>query len=85
MDELIGFLVIAMVPAFFILQPLALLRLSGMWRAAAAVPLILAVPAAAWCFYAVAQDSNLWPLVFIFFAPIGTLYLGSILILRLVL
>jgi hypothetical protein len=85
MDELIGFLVMAMVPAYFILQPLALLRLSGRWRTAAAAPLILAIPAAAWSLNALAQESNLWPLVFIFFAPIGTLYLGSILVLRLML
>ena len=85
MDGLIGSLVMAMIPAYFVLQPLALLRLSGRWRTAAAVPLILAVPAAAWCLYALAQESNLWPLVFIFFAPIGTLYLGTILILRLML
>jgi hypothetical protein len=85
MDGLIGFLVIAMVPAYFILQPLTLLRLSGRWRTAAAVPLLLAIPAAAWCLYALAQESNLWPLVFILFAPIGTLYLGSILVLRLML
>ncbi|HSU99857.1 MAG TPA: hypothetical protein VLI91_07110 [Roseiarcus sp.] len=85
MDGLIGSLVMAMVPAYFILQPLALLRLSGRWRIAASAPLILAIPAAAWCLFALAQESNLWPLVFIFFAPLGTLYLGTILVLRLVL
>ena len=85
MDGLIGFLVMATVPAYFVLQPLALLRLSGRWRAAAAGPLVLAIPAAAWCLYAFAQDSNLWPLPFIVFAPIGTLYLGTILILPLML
>jgi hypothetical protein len=85
MDLLIGSLIMTMVPAYFILQALTLLRLSGRWRTAAAVPLILAIPAAAWCLYALAQESNLWPLVFIFFAPIGALYLGSILVLRLML
>ena len=85
MDGLIGSLVMAMVPAYFILQPLALLRLSGRWRIAASAPLILAIPAAAWCLFALAQESNLWPLAFIFFAPVGTLYLGTILVLRLVL
>ncbi len=85
MDMLTGFLLVGMVPAYFVLQPLALLRLSGRWRTAAAAPLILAIPAAAWCLYAFAQESNLWPLVFVFFAPVGTLYLGTILILYLVL
>jgi len=85
MDLLTGFLLMGMVPAYFILQPLALARLSGRWRIAAAAPLILAIPAAGWCILAFAEESNLWPLAFIFFAPIGTLYLGTILILDLVL
>ena len=85
MDMLTGFLLMGMVPAYFVLQPLALIRLSGRWRTAAAAPLILAIPAAGWCLLAFAHESNLWPLVFIFFAPVGTLYLGTILILYLVL
>jgi hypothetical protein len=46
MDGLIGFLVMMMTPAYFALQPLALRRLSGRRRAAAAIPLLLAIPAA---------------------------------------
>ena len=43
---------------------------------AAAAPLAFAVPAALWCAYALANGSNLWPLVFIVFAPLGTIYLA---------
>ena len=38
------------------------------WRVAALVPLLFAVPIAAWCLFALVQDSNLWPLPFILFA-----------------
>jgi len=54
----------------FVLQPWALVALRSGWRIAAAIPLGFAVPAAIWCLYALAHDSNLRPLVFIFFAPI---------------
>jgi hypothetical protein len=32
-----------------------------------------------WSPYALSQGSNLWPLVFILFAPLGTLYLAVLL------
>ena len=61
------------------LQPLAVIRLKGRWRVAALAPLLLAIPAVLWSLCALSQDSNLWPLVFIFFAPLGTLYLAVLL------
>jgi len=82
MSELLGLLVFSAVPAYFVLQPWALTALRSGWRLAAAIPLGFAVPAAIWCLYALAQDSNLWPLVFIFFAPIGTLYLAALIYLN---
>jgi hypothetical protein len=75
MSELLGSLVMLSVPAYFVLQPLALVRFERSWRIAAAAPLALAIPAALWSLYALTQESNLWPLVFILFAPLGTLYL----------
>ncbi len=81
MDLALGCLVMAMVPAYLILQPLALLRLSGRWRGVAAIPLILAIPAAAWSVFALAHESNLWPVIFILFAPAGTVYLAIVLVL----
>jgi hypothetical protein len=81
MEVLLGFLLMLLVPAYFVLQPWALFKLRGKWRIAAALPLLFAIPAAIYCAYALAQDYNLWPLVFIFFAPIGSLYLGIVLFL----
>jgi hypothetical protein len=76
LTEFLGMAVMMMVPGYFVLQVWALMRLERKWRIAAAAPLILAVPAALWCLYALSQESNLWPLVFILFAPIGTVYLA---------
>lgn len=75
MEALLGFILMMSVPAYFVLQPWALLRFDRGWRIAAAAPLALAIPAALFSLYALSQESNLWPLVFIFFAPIGTLYI----------
>ena len=66
------------VPAYFVLQPLAAIRLKGGWKVAALAPLLLAIPAALWSLYALSQGSNVWPLVFIFFTPLGTLYLAAL-------
>ena len=75
-------LVMAAVPAYLILQPYALFRLSGGWRVAAWVPLILTVPAAVVSAVSLAHDSNLWPITFIFAAPLCSLYLMVLLLLR---
>jgi hypothetical protein len=81
-DTLLGFAVILMVPGYFVLQPLTLLRFKGGWRTAAMVPLVGAAPTIVWSLYALSQDSNLWPLTFIFFAPIGSLYLIALMVVR---
>lgn len=52
------------------------------WRIAFLAPLLFSVPIAAWCFFALMQESNLWPLPFVFFAPLGAAYLMIVLILR---
>jgi len=85
MDMALGSLVMAMVPAYLVLQPLALLRLSGKWRRIAAVPLVLAVRAAAWWLVALVHESNLWPIIFILFAPAGTAYLAIVLVVNAIL
>ena len=48
-------------------------------------PAGLAVRAAAWCLFALVHESNLWPLIFILFAPAGTAYLAIVLVLSAVL
>jgi hypothetical protein len=74
-DALFGFAIMLSVPAYFVVQPWALLSFKRGWRLAAAAPLALSIPAALWCLIALSQDSNLWPMVFILFAPFGTGYL----------
>jgi hypothetical protein len=78
----IGGLVMLMVPAYLVLQPLALLRLKGGWRIAAAAPLLVAIPTALWSLYALSHESNLWPITFILFSPAGTIYLLALLLAR---
>lgn len=75
---LLGVLAMASVPGYFVLQPWALSTLRRGWRIAAWAPLIVAAPAALWCLIAFAAGSDLWPLVFILFAPCGCLYLGAL-------
>jgi len=81
-DLFAGFAFMAGVPGYFVLQPWALIRFRGGWRIAALVPLIGAVPTIVWSLYALSKDSNLWPLTFIFFAPLGSLYLVALMLLH---
>ena len=74
-----GSILMLMVPAYFVLQPVALVTLRGKARIAALLPLIPAVPILLWCAYAFADQSNLWPLTFILFAPFGSIYLAIVL------
>ena len=82
MSAIIGLMAMMSVPAYFVLQPWTLFKLQHGWRIAAAAPLVLAIPAVLWCLHALADNSNLWPLVFILFAPFGTLYLGIVIFLH---
>jgi hypothetical protein len=77
-ESSIEFAFMAGVPGYFVLQPWAVLKLTGRWRKAALVPLIGAIPTIAWSLYALSKGSNLWPLTFIFFAPLGFLYLVAL-------
>ena len=80
LSMLLAALLMAAVPAYFILQPYALYRLSGGWRMAALVPLLVTVPAAVFSGAALAHDSNLWPITFILAAPLCSLYLLVLLV-----
>ena len=79
--SIVGSIAMAAVPAYFVFQPWAVMRLEGRWRIAAMAPLLVAVPAIAWSLFALSQESNLWPLVFVLFAPFGSIYLVGLLIL----
>ena len=74
-ETVIGLAAMMAVPAYFVLQPWLGLRLTGGWKIAALAPLLPAVPLLLWCLVAFADQSNLWPLPFILFAPFATVYL----------
>ena len=61
--------------AYIPLQIYLLRKWAGAWRLAAALPLILMVPVIVVTGIALAKQSNLWPIVLIFAAPVGTGYL----------
>jgi hypothetical protein len=64
------------------LQIYTAIKWRGGWRIAALVPLLLMIPVFVTTAIALAQDSNLWPIVMIFAAPIGTGYLAILFLLR---
>ena len=69
-------------PGYLVLQPWTALKFTGGWRMAALVPLLGTVPTIVWSLYALSRGSNLWPLTFIFFAPLGFVYLGILALIR---
>lgn len=75
---LLGMAVMATVPAYFVLQWKLAVALKGRWRRAALLPLALSIPLVLYSLYALGEGSNLWPLLFILFAPFGFGYLGVI-------
>jgi hypothetical protein len=68
----IGSMAMLAAPAYLILQPWAAAKLTGASRKAALLPLLPAIPLLLWCAYALADQSNLWPVPFLLFAPFGT-------------
>lgn len=69
------------VPGYFLLQFLAWRRLSGAWRIAGLLPLLLSIPLLVYTLVALLAGSNLWPLMLILLSPLLFLYLGTVLIL----
>lgn len=66
------------VPLYVVLQAVALVRPGS--RAAAVVPLAVMVPVFAYTGLALAQGSNLWPLMLLFASPVAVLYLAVVLL-----
>jgi hypothetical protein len=64
------------IPAYVIVQVVALMRSAGGSRVAAALPLFVMVPVFALTAIAFAQKSNLWPLWMLFASPIALLYVA---------
>ncbi len=82
-DAMIAFMFLA-VPGYFVLQAAAVFTQRGRWRWAALAPLLITAPAALHAMLALSAGSNLWPIVFIFAAPLGFLYLALLFAFRLV-
>jgi hypothetical protein len=64
--------------AYLALQVIALARLSGGARAAAAAPLVVMIPVAVITAIGLAQASNLWPLLLLLASPLALAYLGVV-------
>ena len=62
--------------AYPMMQIRALQQMRGGWRVLAAVPLLPMAYIIAVTLLALSEGSNLWPILLIFTAPIGTAYLG---------
>jgi uncharacterized membrane protein len=69
------------VPAYLVLQVVALMRSSGGSQAAAALPLVVMVPVFALSAVALVQESNLWPVLMLFASPIALLYVAVVAVL----
>lgn len=81
LSAMLGMVIMAGVPAYFVLQVVTLWRLRGRWQRAAALPLV--PMAAVLCYTVIAFNagSNLFPLVLIFASIPGSLYLFVLLFL----
>jgi hypothetical protein len=80
--EIAGALWMTSVPLYFILQAWFGFRWTGGWRIAALLPLIPVGPAVLWSFYALSHQSNLWPITVVLLAPLGSIYLLIVWVLR---
>lgn len=78
MEMILGLVVMAGVPAYFVVQPATIWRWPGPWRLAALAPLLLTVPALCFSLFALYHGSNLWPLTLIFAAALGMIYLAAL-------
>ena len=72
----IGIAIQGALPVYIVLQIWFAIAWKGSWRWAALMPLFIFIPILAYSMLALAHGSNLWPLLAIFFAPIGLGYLA---------
>ena len=75
MDWLIGELLILAGPVYFFLQLLMAIRYRGRWLVLSLVPLLLMMPLGVHAGMAFAAGSNLWPMLLILAAPLASIYL----------
>lgn len=86
MEEFLGGLLIPIgfwsAIAYVPLQIYTGLKWRGGWRILALAPLLIIVPILGYTAYAAARESNLWPIVLIFSAPVATVYFLIIAVIR---
>jgi hypothetical protein len=83
-NQSLGMVIMAFTPLYFILQIWVPWAFRGRWRIAALVPLIGFVPALIISLDALSRNSNLWPIMVIFFAPLGCIYLLALDLVRMI-
>jgi hypothetical protein len=72
-----------MVPGYFVLQAVFLFRWKGGWRKAALIPLVPMSLVLGFVFYAtVVRGSNIAPVIIVFTAPVGLVFLAVLWLLR---
>ena len=75
-------LLLGAIPAYIALQAIALWRLQGRWRWAAAAPLVVMSVVFLVSLLALAARSNLWPVWLILTSPFALVYLGLLFLVR---
>ncbi|MGH6895472.1 MAG: hypothetical protein ACREJ5_02840 [Geminicoccaceae bacterium] len=68
-------LIFLCIPAYLVLQIVLVFLTSGGWRKASLAPAVIMIPILAYTVLAFAAQSNLWPLLLLFAAPVACLYL----------
>jgi hypothetical protein len=77
-NALLGTVIMLFTPLYLILQIWFGFAFTSRWRSAALVPLIGFIPALIISLDALSRNSNLWPIMLIFFAPLGCIYLLAV-------
>ncbi|HTS51462.1 MAG TPA: hypothetical protein VMH05_26120 [Bryobacteraceae bacterium] len=70
------------VPAYFVLQVIALWRLRSGWLKASLLPVIPMILVLVYTIDAYNKESNLWPIVLIFSSPVAAAYVLAILVIH---
>jgi hypothetical protein len=81
-EIVLGGVVTMMLPGYIILQIVTAVWFRGRWLTASLLPLVVFVPLLVHALYALSAGSNLWPILLIFFAPVGCLYLVILIVAR---
>jgi hypothetical protein len=68
-------MLILVIPLYLLLQVVVLYQVRGLWRAAAALPLVGMLPLFVLAAYEYSQQSELWPLMLVLSSPVAIVWL----------